>query len=514
MSNQLQLPQRIKSSTLIDFTSATYSVTSGIIARAVGDTVAITATSTGAGATVTITAANHGLIAGEHVTIAGTTSYNDTYEVTSITDIDNFVITETNSESSESGTFVDAYQESPVGGIVQRLFYPAGSSSPSVRINLDTPQNVYPNCGMICKTNLVNTYSWLFRFQPQTDNNTHNWTFDGLKQQKIGYEVNEWAHYSFINGDKVENGTVLPWATDEDDQAFLTSSINLFANTGSINAPGQVFYIAGVYTDNFPKAKLILTFDDFPATVNTVALPLIEAKGWKAGVAAIGSLMDATDASRAKVQQVYDAGWDVINHTWSHNQADATMSDGTWIEDALRCYNWQLEHGWVRGSNFIAYPLIRLELFGNDGGDVADRFFAFGRGSTDRSRYGFQSRSAERASDTLNNQIPDDAINIQAVQDAYSTLYATGAAGSVKARLAEVNQSHGVMVVYMHGLVASGGTASDNTIDWFEAFLADIQGYVDADTLEVVRLSDWYEELSGMSADSVNDLNGFFVQGE
>jgi hypothetical protein len=91
-------------------------------------------------------------------------------------------------------------------------------------------------------------------------------------------------------------------------------------------------------------------------------------------------------------------------------------------------------------------------------------------------------------------------MNIQGVQDAGSTLYATGAAGSVKARLAEVNKSHGVMVVYMHGIVTPIGSESDNTVEWFDAFLADIQGYVDAGTLEVVRMSDWYEELSGFSS--------------
>ena len=514
MSNQLRLTQRIKDSTLIDFLGATYSVTAGVIARAVGDTVAITVVADAGGGDVTITAPSHGLVVNEYVTQDTVDSdYDGTYLVKSITDGDNYVITETWGGSTTTGTFVDAFQESPAGGEVQRIFYPAGASSPSCRINLDSAQNIYPNFGMIFKTRGTTLpSSWELSLQPQTDNNTHFWKFNALTQRLMGYVDDEWANFSFINGLKVEGGTVLPWATGESDQAFVTSSFNLFASTGGVGAPGRVFYIAAIYTENYTKAKVILTFDDFPATVNTEALPRLQAKGWKAGVAAVGSTMDDA-AGRARVQQLYDAGWDIMNHSWSHTLADETMSDGTWIEDVLSSQNWQIENGWTRGSNFIAYPFVEAKLLGNDAGDVADRYFALGRGATSRVRYGSQLRSSARRDNTLNNQIPDDAMSISGVADAYATLYATGAAGSVKARLAEAVKAHSVIVVYMHGLLATGGSASDNTIVWFEAFLADIQGYVDAGTLEVVRMSDWQEELSGMPADPTNGNHSFFVQG-
>lgn len=505
MGNQLQLFQRIKSSTLIDFTGAHYDFGSTAIARAVGDTVDITALADGGSSTTIVTAADSGMVLGEHVTLT-TASLTDTYEVVDVTDEDIFTIGVAYPGQTETGTFVDAFQESPVGGIVQRLFYPEGASSGFVRINLDDPQNVYPNCGMIFKINNTVTPTYKVAFQTSIFNNSNFHQFEGLNQRLMGFESNEWGHFSFINGLKVTGGSPPSWATDEDDQAFSTHSINVIAFTGSAPAGGLVFYIAAVYTDNFPKAKLILTFDDFPDTVNSEAFPKLNAKGWKAGAAPTGSEMD-TAPNRARIQQLHDAGWDIMNHTWNHLRADETMSDGTWIDEALRNRNWQIENGWTRGSNFIAYPNTFIQLTDNNGGAIADRYFALARGFAYREMYGSQNRSSNRGDDTLNNQIPDDAINIQAIADSSATVYATGAAGSVKARLAEVNLSHGVMVVFMHGIVTPA-SGSDNTVEWFDAFLADIQTYVDAGTLEVVRMSDWYEELSGMPADSISGSGG------
>ena len=68
----------------------------------------ITATSTSAGATVNVTSASHGLATDDRVTISGTTSYNDDYSIT-LVDANTFTISETNSESTETGTFVSLF---------------------------------------------------------------------------------------------------------------------------------------------------------------------------------------------------------------------------------------------------------------------------------------------------------------------------------------------------------------------------------------------------------------------
>jgi len=72
----------------------------------------ITATSTSAGSNVTITSASHGLEVtngvGDRVSISGTTSYDGNYEITS-SDTNTFVISATNSESTETGSWTSLF---------------------------------------------------------------------------------------------------------------------------------------------------------------------------------------------------------------------------------------------------------------------------------------------------------------------------------------------------------------------------------------------------------------------
>ena len=65
----------------------------------------IASTSTDAGASVTINDATHGLTAGDMITINGTTTYNDIYEVQTVPDTGSFTITETNSTNNETGSW-------------------------------------------------------------------------------------------------------------------------------------------------------------------------------------------------------------------------------------------------------------------------------------------------------------------------------------------------------------------------------------------------------------------------
>jgi len=68
----------------------------------------ITATSTSAGATANVTSASHGLTTDDRITISGTTSYNDDYSIT-LVDANTFTISETNSESTETGSWTSLF---------------------------------------------------------------------------------------------------------------------------------------------------------------------------------------------------------------------------------------------------------------------------------------------------------------------------------------------------------------------------------------------------------------------
>ena len=68
----------------------------------------ITATSTSAGSTVNVTSSSHGLVTDDRITISGTTSYDGSYSVT-LVDTNTFTISATNSESTETGSWVSLF---------------------------------------------------------------------------------------------------------------------------------------------------------------------------------------------------------------------------------------------------------------------------------------------------------------------------------------------------------------------------------------------------------------------
>jgi len=68
----------------------------------------ITATSTSAGSTVNVTSSSHGLATDDRITISGTTSYDGSYSIT-LVDANTFTISATNSESTETGSFISLF---------------------------------------------------------------------------------------------------------------------------------------------------------------------------------------------------------------------------------------------------------------------------------------------------------------------------------------------------------------------------------------------------------------------
>ena len=73
----------------------------------------ITATSTSAGSSVNVTSTAHGLTTDDRITISGTTTYDGTYSIT-LVDANTFTISATNSESSETGSWVSQFVDNGI----------------------------------------------------------------------------------------------------------------------------------------------------------------------------------------------------------------------------------------------------------------------------------------------------------------------------------------------------------------------------------------------------------------
>lgn len=79
-------------------------------------------------------------------------------------------------------------------------------------------------------------------------------------------------------------------------------------------------------TPSLSKGVISLSFDDCPRSVVENALPLIEAKGWRATIYASLGLCDTTNhlglhMSEADLKTAHDAGHEIGDHSFSHMDA-------------------------------------------------------------------------------------------------------------------------------------------------------------------------------------------------
>lgn len=115
-----------------------------------------------------------------------------------------------------------------------------------------------------------------------------------------------------------------------------------------------------------PKNQLVCTFDDASETVYTVAYPYMRERGMVGTIYMCGSLVNTPGyLTTNQLNELYAAGWDICNHTYSHLFA-VTGNGGsgyltaaqvrTWMADVMRNDQWLANNGWHRGRKHFAYP--------------------------------------------------------------------------------------------------------------------------------------------------------------
>lgn len=137
----------------------------------------------------------------------------------------------------------------------------------------------------------------------------------------------------------------------------VINGIQISINTNTGNAAD--IYLDGVYEYDGPVAQgcVCFGFDKYgEASIPTLALPLLSARGIKAYWAGDGNLIDGPTTARGYLQTVYDAGWDAISQGMNHPDyaaAGAAQLSADY-DQALAIFQAQ---GFFRGSKLFSYPL-------------------------------------------------------------------------------------------------------------------------------------------------------------
>lgn len=131
--------------------------------------------------------------------------------------------------------------------------------------------------------------------------------------------------------------------------------ITVYANAGCnpyINIDKMAYNVNGV-------SKVLFTFDDAWTDIYTKAYSIMEEKGFKGTAWAIQEMVMNGNPNFMSIEQLnelYDNGWDIGNHTKNHFDNIIVLNDEQKREQYLDCQNWLLSNNWDRGAYHVCYP--------------------------------------------------------------------------------------------------------------------------------------------------------------
>lgn len=159
------------------------------------------------------------------------------------------------------------------------------------------------------------------------------------------------------------------------DSEFGTANARSLMITFS-NCVGWTITLDSLWTGFSSQAAVVLGCDQAAQSCADIALPLFQQYGWKgyvcsprgvlpnpttdtyANMAADPTYADMVSARTAYpvLGTLYDAGWDVINHTWTHRSMGYLSSAGEIQMEIERARAWLAGSGMPRGGEFYASP--------------------------------------------------------------------------------------------------------------------------------------------------------------
>lgn len=140
-------------------------------------------------------------------------------------------------------------------------------------------------------------------------------------------------------------------------------TLNVKISLSSRSDPANVT-ISRITANIRGNPKMVICFDDNYQSQKDVIYPILEARRMKATIFPVPAWLGTTQASYprlslADVQYLYDRGWAVGNHTYTHaSMVGRTLEEAQSIISTARAY-WTENLGssvLQRGMNFFAYP--------------------------------------------------------------------------------------------------------------------------------------------------------------
>jgi len=127
--------------------------------------------------------------------------------------------------------------------------------------------------------------------------------------------------------------------------------------TSSSTSNDVVAYLQGVWAGAKAAPQYVWVFDDCYAAHYTDAFPYMQARGIKGTIALISNTIDQSlRLTRAQLDEMYAAGWDIINHTTDHTPLGSLGTVGEVKAKLEPTMAIMQQYGWTRGLYHMATP--------------------------------------------------------------------------------------------------------------------------------------------------------------
>jgi peptidoglycan/xylan/chitin deacetylase (PgdA/CDA1 family) len=120
----------------------------------------------------------------------------------------------------------------------------------------------------------------------------------------------------------------------------------------------QVVYLDDMKMGVYSRPKVAISFDDGWESVYTIAYPYMKARGIRGTLFIIESRINTAGyMTTAMLQELFDNGWDICNHTVNHINMSSYTEEQAY-EELVGCRDWIRENGWDRNNSasHVAYP--------------------------------------------------------------------------------------------------------------------------------------------------------------
>ncbi len=116
-------------------------------------------------------------------------------------------------------------------------------------------------------------------------------------------------------------------------------------------------YIKNLSTPGFARPQIPIVFDDGYESVYTVAFPYMAARGLVGTVGVISSKVGTSGfMTEAQLQELYDAGWSLCNHTHLHQQnVLKSATQAVCYQEIIECQRYLEGNGWTRDNGHLHF---------------------------------------------------------------------------------------------------------------------------------------------------------------